>query len=249
MEKRDGEGTKFTIDRKIFTSDIWFASPWKLKIWIYLLGNAGYKDTKIKSKIIKRGEMATSYRMIADGVGYYEGNRLVKPSPNTVMLICEELRKEGRIGRVVGQLGTIIKILNYNKLQSLGNQHTGQPIGQGQDTHRTPIGQQLETIFNTWNEQNIIIHKKLTDKIKTKINSALNDYTEEEIIGAIKNYAEILQSDKYMWTYKWGIEDFLQRGIKKFLSALDPHNNYLIKDNKPTRKHWEPKFDKDGKPL
>ncbi len=72
----------------------------------------------------------------------------------------------------------------------------------------------------------------MTDKIKRVINAALKDYKQEEICKAIDNYSTILSdSDKYFWSYKWGLREFLQRGIDKFLDFNIAASNYA-RDNK-----------------
>lgn len=114
---REGEGTKFLIDRKIFSSDIWFASPWKLKIWVYLIGNANHKPGMFMGIPIERGQLIRSYRTIAKECGYKVGYRLKKPSLGTVKNICEELTKDLRIHRRSVQAGTLFTICNYNELQ------------------------------------------------------------------------------------------------------------------------------------
>jgi len=117
--ERPGEGTKFTLDRKIFSSDIWFASPWKLKIFLYLLGNANHKNGNWKGIALKRGEVIRSYRRIAQDCGYKIGYRWKRPSISTVSQICEELTKELRIERRTERGAQIITILNYDDLQPL----------------------------------------------------------------------------------------------------------------------------------
>ena len=52
-------------------------------------------------------------------------------------------------------------------------------------------------IFNCWNGQKIIVHKKLTLEMISTVNSALKSYTEAEICQAIRNYAEILKGSEY----------------------------------------------------
>lgn len=115
---RIGEGTKFTLDRKIFSSDIWFASPWKLKIWVYLIGNANHTDGQFKGIPIKRGQLIRSYRKIAEDCGYYIGYRYEKPSVSTVKRICEDFTKDARTAQRTTHAGTLFTICNYNELQS-----------------------------------------------------------------------------------------------------------------------------------
>lgn len=114
---RPGEGTKFTIDRKIFSSDIWYATPWKLKIWFYLVGNANHTDGEWMGIKLKRGQIIRSYRRIQKDCSYKVGYRIKKPSLHTIHRICEELTKELRTERRKEQGGQVITILNYNELQ------------------------------------------------------------------------------------------------------------------------------------
>lgn len=84
----------------------------------------------------------------------------------------------------------------------------------------------LNTIFDHWNKCNVIQHRKLTDKIRRKINSSLKDYSIDEIKSAIDNYKLILESPLYYFNYKWTLNDFLQRGLEKFLDLETAKNNY-----------------------
>lgn len=83
------------------------------------------------------------------------------------------------------------------------------------------------TIFDHWNSKGIIQHRKLTQKTISKINSKLKDYTPEEIMQAIDNYARILDNpDKYYFTYRWQLWEFLDRGLEKMLDWEIADNNY-----------------------
>jgi hypothetical protein len=115
--ERIGEGTWFAIDRKIFSSDLWFASPWKLKIFLYLLGNANHEPGTFMGIEINRGELIRSFRTIQNDCAYKIGYRLKKPSFDTVRRVCEDLTKELRIVQRSVHCGTLFKILNYNELQ------------------------------------------------------------------------------------------------------------------------------------
>ncbi|MCL4550581.1 MAG: helix-turn-helix domain-containing protein [Bacteroidetes bacterium] len=81
-------------------------------------------------------------------------------------------------------------------------------------------------IYSFWNEQKIIVHKNLTDKTKRKIFTALKTYTEEEILQSITNYSTIVNGKGYYFNYRWTLEDFLSRGLEKFLGDVE-----IIKEN------------------
>jgi len=86
-------------------------------------------------------------------------------------------------------------------------------------------------IFDYWNSKNIVVHRKLTDKITRKISSILQNYTEDEVKKAIDHYETILHDDAYYWSYTWTFEEFLQRGIDKFLTDAC-FQNYKANDDK-----------------
>jgi hypothetical protein len=80
-----------------------------------------------------------------------------------------------------------------------------------------------ELIYNRfleeWNDHGIINHKKITTRMKKAIDKVLKeaDYPLIEVFKAFGNYAFILKSRDYAWSYKWTMEDFLSRGLHKFV--------------------------------
>jgi len=109
---------------------------------------------------------------------------------------------------------------------------------------KTPIEEKLKdniTLFNNtmnntyidifihWNTKKIIIHKKemIARNIKKKHKEIISLYGEMVVKQAIDNYAIVLESENYYWTHRWGLLDFLVRGIDKFVSEARPLENYL----------------------
>lgn len=105
---------KFTLDRKI-----WQASPWKLKIWIYLCEQANYTDSVYQGIEIKRGQIFRSYSQIAKDCSYKIGYRIKKPPLSTIRKTLKELIEDGRIKQRKAQGGTLYTICNYEALQAL----------------------------------------------------------------------------------------------------------------------------------
>lgn len=101
------------------------------------------------------------------------------------------------------------------------------------------VNSDAKTVFEHWNSKDIIQHRKLTDKIKRAINGVLKNYSAGEVCAAIDNYAVILKDDRYYWSYKWTLQEFLQRGLEKFLDFETAAQNYL-KDKAKPRDHPEP---------
>jgi hypothetical protein len=78
-----------------------------------------------------------------------------------------------------------------------------------------------------WNNYGIVNHKKITTRMKKAIDKVLKnaDYPLIEVFKAFENYAIILKSNDYMWSYKWTMEDFLSRGLHKFVNEAQPFDN------------------------
>jgi len=96
-----------------------------------------------------------------------------------------------------------------------------------------------EEIFKVWNEQKVITHRVMTDQLSRAINGRLTHYKTLEIIAGIKNYAFILHSPEFFWTYKWTLKDFLFRGLDKFLDLEVAKQNYLRRRRTDARSEQE----------
>jgi hypothetical protein len=149
------------------------------------------------------------------------------------------------IRKVTG--GVVLKVRNYSFYQDPKN-YEGHNEGQKKEQHEGHMegkGQRqinkeecilkndvIYIVFEHWNNQRIIIHRKLTDSIKGAINGRLEEgYTQADIKSAIDNYKTVLSGHEYFFTYKWTLKEFLQRdnGFIKFLPDADPLNNYKDK--------------------
>lgn len=85
----------------------------------------------------------------------------------------------------------------------------------------------VKMIFEYWVCRDIIEHKKITDKIRNAIKSALKDYEPEAIKKAIYNYEQVLKGEQYFFSYKWTLKDFLKRGLDRFVDEATPFTNFL----------------------
>ena len=104
-------GGAFLLARQIFTSDIWKDKPatWKI-IWVYILGTVNHKD----NGKFKRGEGFFMLKKDLDNIGYDITIDMVKKC-------MQWLRDSEMIRTKRSTRGVIIKVLNYNKYQTLDN--------------------------------------------------------------------------------------------------------------------------------
>ena len=96
------------------------------------------------------------------------------------------------------------------------------------DTLKDTLKDTYTVVFNHWNSLQIVKHKQVTEKMKTALKSALKTYTKEEICQAMTNYAEILNGEDYFWRYRWTFDEFLRRGLEKFMDIDVARGNYRL---------------------
>jgi len=90
----------------------------------------------------------------------------------------------------------------------------------------------IYTLFNYWNEQEIIKHRKRNQAMESHINARLEEYSFDELKKAIENYSNILKSDNYYWTHKWSLQDFMKpNNVIRFVDDADPLNNFKSSKN------------------
>jgi len=90
----------------------------------------------------------------------------------------------------------------------------------------------IYTVFEHWNSKKIIVHRELTQAIRSAINARLKSYSIEKLLDAIDNYHLVLVGDEFYWTYKWPIKTFMNpNNVDRFISENDPFTNYRRKGN------------------
>ncbi len=111
METEHVHGGAFQIARKLFESDLWENKPatWKV-IWIYILGNVNHKQ----NGLFERGEgffnFAKDLRKIGNDI-----------TEDMVKKFCVYARNQSMISTERSTRGMRIKVLNYNKYQTMGS--------------------------------------------------------------------------------------------------------------------------------
>lgn len=84
-------------------------------------------------------------------------------------------------------------------------------------------------VYDTWNKAGLIRHSDLK-KFLPNIRSALKKHTANEITTAISNYKTVYHDDRFYWSYKWGLREFLQRGLDRFVPMNFNEKDYLKRE-------------------
>lgn len=112
--------TYFILSRAIFTSAIWLDNPHVLKLFIYLIGNARYKNEpkKYPNFQVNRGEVLTSLSDLSEANEYVEFGKVQKWSRAKVSRMLQKLEEQDYIKTISDTYGTHISICNYETYQN-----------------------------------------------------------------------------------------------------------------------------------
>jgi hypothetical protein len=100
------------------------------------------------------------------------------------------------------------------------------------DIQRDNIYSQVaDLIVQHWNKSESVIHLRnpsdhdTISRITKTLESGIN---EAEILAGIDNYSKILSNpEKFWFSYRWTLKDFMKRGLDRFLISSMPLANFL----------------------
>ena len=129
-----------------------------------------------------------------------------------------------------------------------GEQPPARPTGDPKDIQDKDKERKntLVGIQKFWNSNSIVSCRNLKS-CEGFLNARLKTYSENEIKEAIKNYATILHSPEYQFSYRWTLKDFIQRkndNIARFLNSAKPFQSLPktkldnAKQTKSATKQW-----------
>lgn len=142
MENDKIKNGAFILARKLFSSLVWREKPatW-LKIWLYIVGNVSHQD----SENYKKGEGFFQFSKELDKIGCDVTVDIVKKS-------ISFFKKSAMISTRRSTRGIRIKVLNYNRYQTLDN-YTGTNISTKKALRKhqesTPIDKNVKNVKNT----------------------------------------------------------------------------------------------------
>ena len=82
-------------------------------------------------------------------------------------------------------------------------------------------------LFDHYISKNIIKHNKITSSMKSAINARLKDYSYEQLIQVIDNYAKVYFSETHWFTQKYSLADLMRdKDVRKFIDDAEPLSNF-----------------------
>ena len=104
------------------------------------------------------------------------------------------------------------------------------PILNPEHTTRACAREEELFVYDAWNQAGLIVHSDY-NKFLPNIRSALKVHSADEIAAAISNYKTVYSDDQFYWSYKWGLREFLQRGLDRFVPKNYNEKDYLRREN------------------
>ena len=146
------EPTTFVkISRSILNWE-WYKDANTARVFLHLLIKANYNEGNFKGVLIKRGEVVTSYKSIADELGITEKN---------ARTAINHLKQTGEVASTKYSKFQVIKLNNYDKFQS-----SRQADGQASDRQTAGNGQASGN--NQRNKESKKLRNKESNSISTK---------------------------------------------------------------------------------
>lgn len=125
MQDEAIRGGYILLARKMFDSWLMDKPPLWMKLWIWMLGQANWKDRAQ----LKRGQFITTAEDMREAMSYRIGARIQRPTEKEIRRAYEGLTKGGAVGRAKSTRGMVITVCNYGKYQRFES-YEGQCEGQ-----------------------------------------------------------------------------------------------------------------------
>ena len=133
MSRDPIQGGYILLSRKLLKNGIMEKPPLYLKLWIWMLMQASFKD----HGDLKRGQFFTSLERMREAMAYKVGCCTRKPTKKEIRGVIDFLSKGTAIVTTKVTHGMIITILNYDYYQNVKNYEghsVGHSVGQGKGT-------------------------------------------------------------------------------------------------------------------
>ena len=108
------QGGFILVARKILDSDLLEESPLVVKLWIWLLLRANWKDRGQ----LDRGQLVTTIIEIQEAMSHYSGWRKIVPTKDEIRSAYGALSRATRITTRKTSRGMVISIVNYDTYQN-----------------------------------------------------------------------------------------------------------------------------------
>lgn len=200
------QGGYIILARKLLGSEIMEKPPLYLKLFVWMLLQASFKD----HGNLKRGQFFTSLQKMREAMSWKRGFNVTMPSKKEIRCILQFLTISRMIGTQKGTHGTIITILNYEHYQGFLNyeghnegHRQGHNIKKEGNRRKGITPEEFQGLFSTllsrYPERKIVDQvfqtvastrktKRIADTIKLSMLRSWEKYSVEQVQEGIRTY-------------------------------------------------------------
>jgi uncharacterized phage protein (TIGR02220 family) len=234
-----------TVHRKLIESDIWSKPPLYSKVWLWLLMNAQHSEYKG----LKRGQLSTTIDKIRDGVSWYVGARIERPSYNQIYKILQYLRKSDEsnnfspmIAMAKATQSILITVLNYSVYQASNNCES-KPESKEKNLRKNLGVKDINNNVNNneihygefikWFNEQTGKHFKNTEANRKIIRARLNDGFNKKDLGLVVKYKTMeWKDDPDMNKYLRFNTVFAPKHFNDYLNEANDYQNQSQRKSK-----------------
>jgi len=182
-------GGYILLARKLLNSEIMEKPLLFLKMWIWMLLQASFKD----HGDLKRGQFFTSIEKMRNAFSYKIGYRIQRPTSKEIRTAYDFLTKGGMTVIMKVTHGVVITILNYDLYQDFLN-YEGHNEGHSEGTRRGTIPRKKENTGNIYNQPALQILAYLNEKTGRKYRDASHIASRLQDGGTIDDCRKIIDT-------------------------------------------------------
>jgi len=221
MNREQIPGGFILLSRKLLKNGIMEKPPLYLKLWVWMLMQASFKD----HGNLKRGQFFTSYRKMRKAMAYKIGYRTSKPTKREAEGVTKFLAKVRAIVTTKVLHGMVITILNYDYYQNMKN-YEGYNERPNDGINDVPIKRKkgikkekpLENDFS-------LLRERYTDQ--ALINRALDAIASTRKLGKVKDTVLLAQLKKWEKYSVAQVETGIRIYLEKDYAGNGKNENYL----------------------
>lgn len=176
------QGGYILLARKVLESELMNKPPHYLKLWVWMLCRAFWRDG-VK---LSRGQFMTSIREMQEALTYHIGARVVKPTADEIRGAYGHLIAKGTITVAKTTRGMVITICNYEYYQDPLNyepraDYENQPTPTRKPAPEPTQDQQLTACNVNGNERSTFVEPHTEPRAETTPNPARQIKKEKEV--------------------------------------------------------------------
>lgn len=221
------------IDRRILSWE-WYKDSNMVHVFLHLLLNANYTDSRFEGSLIKRGQLVIGRLKLATALGLTE---------RQIRTCLEKLKKTNEIAIKTTNRFSVVTIIKYDDYQSSIkkiDQQNDQELDQ-QATNKRPTSDQQATTSKKdkeGKEIKKILYRDNISLLEKDNNTLISDYGDYftnqcyDLLSSYKIEKGYKTKSDYLTIKRWVVKAVTEKGIKPILKPQ-------IQQKSDNREYWE----------